>query len=311
MWQHRCWKVLTVWTRSPSTIITANSTLFSIVVVSPWQTWPLKATQVIFSSGSQTLLFLWHFLVKTCLILPDSYKQRWWLLRGTQVLVSGLLLWCWADDYWSFFDHCCGVHPSHALLRLGLPLPFQPEVTCFVHPPLHKHGKEQPVSRIYWDQRWCDGVTSTQSLIEQRWFVLLSHFPYNRCHQYDWSLENNSNLLWLWQYFIVEQFTYIFVCFLSKQKVSNIASGKQGVAPSCSTVGSSSSHCKTRLQTLSTRVVQRDISLKVTGCYKLLSSCLFVCAPGLRGSRIISYPTNEKDNHQPGLSATSHAEDAT
>ena len=75
-----------------------------------------------------------------------SYKQRWWLLRGTQVLVSWLLLWCWVDDYWSFFDYCCGVHPSHGLLRLGLPLPFQPEVTCFVHPPLHKHGKELPAS---------------------------------------------------------------------------------------------------------------------------------------------------------------------
>ena len=141
--------------------------------------------------------------------------------------------------------------------------------------------------------------------------VVIDHFvPYSvqQMPSNGWSLENNSNLLWLWQYFIVEAFTSTFVCFFSKQKVSHIASGKQGVAPSCSTVGSSSSHCKTRLQTLSTRVVQRDISLKVTGCYKLLSSCLFVCASGLRGSRILSYPRHEKDNHQPGLSATSHAE---
>ena len=92
--------------------------------------------------------------------------------------------------------------------------------------------------------------------------VAIYHFvPYSvqQMPSNGWSLENNSNLLWLWQYFIVKAFTYTFVCSSSKQKVSHIASGPQGVAPSCSTVGSSSSHCKTRLQTLGTKVVQRDI----------------------------------------------------
>ena len=179
-----------------------------------------KATQAI--SGSQTLLLFacdmfWSKPASYSQL--HSYKQRWWLLRGTQVLVSWLLLWCWVDDYWSFFDYCCGVHPSHGLLRLGLPLPFQPEVTCFVHPLLHKDGKELPAS-----------------------------------------IENMLIPKMVWRgdkYSIPHRAEVIcpFVPYSVQQMPSNGWS-----------------------------------------------------ASGLRGSRILSYPRHEKDNHQPGLSATSHAE---
>ena len=265
-----------------------------------------KATQVI--SGSQTLLLFacdmfWSKPASYSQL--HSYKQRWWLLRGTQVLVSWLLLWCWVDDYWSFFDYCCGVHPSHGLLRLGLPLPFQPEVTCFVHPLLHKDGKELPASiENMLIPKMCD----CKGALDPSWSSCdLSFCPLFRSTDAIKWLEFGKQLkpVVALAIFYCRSVHLYFCLFLFKTEGEPYCIRPSG----CGTFLLNRRKFFVTLQDKTSNARHQSRSKRYPWSWLgVLSSCLFVCASGLRGSRILSYPRHEKDNHQPGLSATSHAE---
>ena len=219
---------------------------------------------------------MWHVLVKTCLILTVTQLQTKMVVverhPSPRLLTIVVVLSRWLLIF----------------LRLLLwrpPFPWSPQAgsasslstgsDLFCSSSSSQTWKRVTSQyRKYADPK--DVVIVKGHLIPHEAVAIYHFVPYSvqQMPSNGWSLENNSNLLWLWQYFIVEAFTYTFVCFFSKQKVSHIASGPQGVAPSCSTVGSSSSHCKTRLQTLGTKVVQRDI-LEVDSVFCLLV-CLYV-----------------------------------